>query len=87
MQGTTSTEKPLTRYHVIGREVVTQRPIEISDWEAPDVETAKKLAKEIGVEVSEIKPMNDRRPEARNAVDAMHLGEGAEEDAVAAGVY
>ena len=48
----------VTSFHIVGEEISTHRQVDISNWEAPDIETAKRRATEIGVVVSRIEPMN-----------------------------
>jgi preprotein translocase subunit Sss1 len=45
-------------YRIIGNEVSTHRRVEIPNWDAPNTETAKRLAREVGIAVSSIEPMN-----------------------------
>ena len=45
-------------YRIVGREVATHRHVDIPNWEAPNIATAKRLATEIGIVVSRIEPMN-----------------------------
>ena len=45
-------------YRIIGNEVSTHRRVELTNWDAPDIATAKRFATEIGIAVSKIEPMN-----------------------------
>ena len=46
-------------YRIFGRgSVFTHRHVELSNWDAPDIATAKQSAAEIGIVVSKIEPMN-----------------------------
>lgn len=61
-------------YRIIGEEIATRRHVEIPNWDAPDIGTAKRLATQIGVRVSRIEPMNAaaeiRRDTARDIVNS-----------------
>ena len=49
-------------YRIIGEEVTTHRRVEIPNWDAPDIATAKRLAAQIGVVAARIEPMNAPMP-------------------------
>lgn len=64
-----------TRYRIIGEEVATHRRVEIPNWEAPDIATAKQRATEIGVVVSRIELMNAPIQEECKIADSSPIAE------------
>ena len=45
-------------YRITGEEIATRRHVEVSGWEAPDIETAARRAVEVGIVVSTIEPVD-----------------------------
>jgi hypothetical protein len=55
-------------YRIIGEEIATHRHVEIPNWDAPDIATARRLATQIGIVISRIEPTNTSTPGARDDV-------------------